>query len=59
MPPRPIEKGVAGPGLLAYILVSKYVDYLPMYLLKQMFLRYNIHINRSTMAGRIAECILK
>ena len=55
MPPRPIDKGVAGPGLLAYILVSKYVDHLPLYRLQQMFLRYNIHINRSSMAGWIAE----
>ena len=55
MPPRPIDKGVAGPGLLAYILVSKYVDHLPLYRLEQMFKRYNIHINRSSMAGWIAE----
>jgi transposase len=55
MPPRPIDKGVAGPGLLAYILVSKYVDHLPLYRLQQMFMRYNIHINRSSMAGWIAE----
>jgi transposase len=55
MPPRPIDKGVAGPGLLSYILVSKYVDHLPLYRLQQMFMRYNIHINRSTMAGWIAE----
>ncbi len=55
MPPRPIDKGIAGPGLLSYILVSKYVDHLPLYRLQQMFMRYNIHINRSTMAGWIAE----
>ncbi len=55
MPSRPIDKGVAGPGLLAYILVSKYVDHLPLYRLQQMFLRYNIHINRSSMAGWIAQ----
>jgi transposase len=55
MPPRPIDKGVAGPGLLAYILVSKYVDHLPLYRLQQMFMRYNIHIHRSSMAGWIAE----
>jgi transposase len=55
MPPRPIDKGVAGPGLLSYILVSKYVDHLPLYRLQQMFMRYNIHVNRSTMAGWIAE----
>jgi transposase len=55
MPARPIDKGVAGPGLLAYILVSKYVDHLPLYRLEQMFKRYNIHINRSSMAGWIAQ----
>jgi hypothetical protein len=55
MPARPIEKGVAGAGLLAYILVSKYVDHLPLYRLQQMFMRYAIDINRSTMSGWIAQ----
>ena len=55
MPSRPIDKGLAGVGLLAYIIVSKYVDHLPLYRLQQMFLRYNIAINRSTMAGWIAQ----
>lgn len=55
MPKRPIEKGVAGAGLLSYILVSKYVDHLPLYRLQQMFMRYQIDINRSTMSGWIAE----
>jgi transposase len=55
LPPRPIDKGIAGPGLLSYIIVSKYVDHLPLYRLEQMFKRYQIHINRSTMAGWIAQ----
>ncbi len=55
MPERPIDKGIAGPGLLAYIIVSKYVDHLPLYRLEQMFKRYQIHINRSTMAGWIGQ----
>ncbi len=55
MPPRPIDKGIAGPGLLSYIIVSKYVDHLPLYRLEQMFKRYQIHINRSTMVGWIAQ----
>lgn len=55
MPPRSIDKGIAGPGLLAYIIVSKYVDHLPLYRLQQMFKRYQILINRSTMAGWIAQ----
>jgi transposase len=55
MPERPIDKGIAGPGLLSYIIVSKYVDHLPLYRQEQMFKRYQIHINRSTMAGWIAQ----
>ena len=55
LPDRPIDKGIAGPGLLSYIIVSKYVDHLPLYRLEQMFKRYQIHINRSTMAGWIAQ----
>jgi transposase len=55
MPDRPIDKGIAGPGLLSYIIVSKYVDHLPLYRQEQMFKRYQIHINRSTMAGWIAQ----
>jgi transposase len=51
LPDRPIDKGIAGPGLLSYIIVSKHVDHLPLYRLEQMFKRYNININRSTMCG--------
>jgi transposase len=31
-PSRPIDRGLAGPGLLAHVLVSKYADHLPLYL---------------------------
>ena len=55
LPSRPIEKGVAGNGLLAYLLISKYVDHLPLYRLELIFKRYNVHINRSTMVGWIAQ----
>lgn len=51
LPSRPIDKGIAGPGLISYIIVSKHVDHLPLYRLEQMFKRYNIHIPRSTMDG--------
>ena len=30
-PSRPIARGLAGPGLLAHVLVSKYADHLPLY----------------------------
>ena len=30
-PSRPIARGLAGPGLLAHVLVAKYADHLPLY----------------------------
>jgi transposase len=44
-----IEKGIAGPNLLAQVLVDKYGDHLPLYRQEQRFKRHGIHINRSTL----------
>jgi hypothetical protein len=30
-PLQPIDKGMAGPGLLAHVVTSKYADHLPLY----------------------------
>lgn len=51
LPPRVIEKGIAGPGLLASILVDKYADHLPLYRQMQRFKRENIPIASSTLEG--------
>ncbi|MCP4714915.1 MAG: IS66 family transposase, partial [Deltaproteobacteria bacterium] len=48
---QPIEKGLAAPGLLAYVAISKYLDHLPLYRLEGIFSRHNIDIKRSTMCG--------
>lgn len=45
----PIEKGLAAPGLLAFVIVSKYGDHLPMYRLEDILARHDIDIARSTM----------
>jgi len=50
MPPQPIPKSIASPGLLAYIVVSKYLDALPLYRQEQMFARLGIELSRATMA---------
>jgi transposase len=50
-PSRPIERGLAGPGLLAHVLVSKYCDHLPLYRQSQIFAREGIELDRSTLAG--------
>jgi transposase len=53
MPSRPIPKGIAGPGLLAHVVVSKYLDHLPLYRQSEIYARQGIDLDRSTMAGWI------
>lgn len=49
-PARPIARGIAGPGLLAHVLVSKYADHLPLYRQSRIFAREGIDLERSTLA---------
>ena len=45
------ERGLAAPGLLAHVLVSKYCDHLPLYRLEQIFQRrHGINLPRQTLA---------
>jgi transposase len=55
-PLSPIEKGLAAPGLLSYVIVSKYGDHLPLYRLEKILDRHNIQIARSTMCDWMAQC---
>jgi transposase len=50
-PERPIAKGLATPGLLAHVLVSKYCDHAPLYRQAQIFARQGVDLNRSTLAN--------
>jgi len=47
-PEMAIDKGMAGPGLLAYIATSKFSDYLPLYRLEDIFQRQGFEISRAT-----------
>lgn len=49
-PTRPISRGLAGPGLLAHILVAKYCDHLPLYRQSVMYAREGVTLERATMA---------
>ncbi len=49
-PSRPIARGMAGPGLLAHVLVSKYADHLPLYRQSQIYEREGVELDRSTLA---------
>src|SRR5450631_4884712 len=47
-PEMAIDKGMAGPGLLAYIATSKFSDYVPLYRLEDIFQRQGFEISRAT-----------
>lgn len=51
LPTLPIEQGNAGPGLLAHLLISKFVDHLPFYRQVQQFKREGVTISESTISG--------
>lgn len=55
-PSRPINRCLAGAGLLAQVLVSKYCDHLPLYRQSQMYARAGVHIERSTQCDWVAGC---
>jgi transposase len=50
-PSRPIDRGLAGPGLLAHVLVAKYGDHLPLYRQSEIYAREGVDLERSTLAG--------
>ena len=50
---RPLPKAIAGPGLLARIIIDKYVDHLPLYRQMERFKREGIIIAYSTIGDWI------
>lgn len=56
MPGLPINRGLAGPGLLAHVLVSKFCDHQPLYRQAEIYARDGIDLDRSTLAGRVGQC---
>jgi len=59
-PETAIDKGLAGPGLLAYIVTSKFSDYLPLYRLEDIFARQGFEISRATQSvwcGDVADFV--
>ena len=60
MPPRPIDKGIAGPGLLAHLLTSKYCDHIPLNRLQGMLRRHRVEISVASLCdwvGRMADLL--
>jgi transposase len=51
LPPCLQERGLAAPGLLAHVLVSKYCDHLPLYRQEQIYAqRHGLNLPRQTLA---------
>lgn len=61
LPPSPIEQGMAAPGLLAHVLVSKFADHLPLNRQEAMLRRAGVTLPRSTLCdwvlGRPKPCV--
>jgi len=55
-PLQPIEKGLAGSGLLAHVITSKYADHLPLHRMERILRRHGVDIARSTMCDWMAQC---
>src|SRR5262245_25406450 len=54
-PPSPIPRGLAGPGLLAHLIVSKFCDHLPLYRSERMLARFGVDLARSTLCDWLAQ----
>ena len=54
LPSRPIEKAIAGAGLLAQIVIDKYVDHLPLYRQMQRFERTGVKLSYSTLTDWVS-----
>src|SRR6266567_7713498 len=55
-PSRPVERGLAGPGLLAHVLTAKFCDHLPLFRQSDIYAREGVDLERSTLAKWVGEC---
>jgi transposase len=54
-PARPVDRGMAGPGLLAHVVTAKFSDHLPLYRQSKIYAREGVDLDRSTLARWVAE----
>jgi transposase len=52
----PIDRCIAGPALLAHVIVSRFADHLPYTRLEKRFAREGLHLAKSTMCGWMEPC---
>jgi transposase len=56
VPPHVIDKGIPTAGLLAQVLIGKYLDHLPLYRQEGIFGRAGLALPRSTLAQWVGAC---
>ena len=56
LPAQPIPKSIAGPSLLAHVLVSKYADHLPLYRQENILQRIGVDLPRASMSAWMIRC---
>jgi transposase len=55
-PSRPVDRCMAGAGLLSHIAVSKFADHVPLYRLCQIYGRDGVEMSRSTITDMVGNC---
>jgi transposase len=55
-PAQPIEKGLAGPGLLAHVITSKYCDHTPLHRQERIIARSGVKLSRKTLCDWVLQC---
>lgn len=55
VPPAVIDGGLAAPGLLAWLIIGKYLEHLPLYRLEQAAARQGVPLSRSTLADWVGR----
>jgi transposase len=58
VPPKPTPGGMAGPGLVAFVVVSKFADHLPLYRLEDILTRHGVHLSRSTLCDWVRDAAI-
>lgn len=55
-PSRPIDRGIAGPGLLARVLTAKYCEHMPLYRQCEIFARQGVDLSRALLSNWVDAC---
>jgi transposase len=58
VPPKPVPGGIAGAGLVSFVLVSKFADHLPLYRLEDILFRHGVSLLRSTLCDWVRNAAM-